>query len=408
MVKLETHYRELAGADVLTLTSSSRFPPRTNLYGGTPLSLLTIVYPFPRLKDRSCHNAETTGKKYAVDCHVVSLSCRRFSSPENSETLRSCVFSSYAALGRFPEIGTLKPSNPNRVLFRCGGLINLTFALGVSSISAHVIHHTSYLLHRMPFLFVPVTSRGSLSKAVGSQIKEAIRSKLLTPGDRLPSELELCKQFQVSRTAVREALRALSAQGLIAIVKGKGIFARDVSAETVTGPIHLYLQLQGGRNYALDVIQARQIIEPPIAGSAALHHTKEDAERLKKDLDDLTISQGDNAELSRLDMNFHLDIARASENSLIPLLLEPIHQLMPLIKSRVYAAGKDSRELAVTWHRKILDAILRRDAEGARQAMTRHLQIAEDQIEQMLEHVARGKTLSRAVRSENKSEKQKV
>jgi GntR family transcriptional repressor for pyruvate dehydrogenase complex len=247
-------------------------------------------------------------------------------------------------------------------------------------------------------LFVPVTSRGSLSEAVGSQIEEAIRSKVLIPGVRLPSELELCKQFQVSRTGVREALGVLSAQGLITIVKGKGIFVRDVSAETVTGPIHLYLQLQGGRNYALDVVHARQIIEPPIAGSAALYHTKEDAGGLEKDLDDLIKSRGDHAELSRLDMNFHLDIARASENSLIPLLLEPLHQLMSGIKSSVYAADKDSRELAVTWHRKILDAILRRDAEGARQAMTRHLQIAEEQVEQMLEHHARGKTLSPAVR----------
>jgi DNA-binding FadR family transcriptional regulator len=81
---------------------------------------------------------------------------------------------------------------------------------------------------------------------------------------------------------------------------------------------------------------------------------------------------------------------------------------MPGIKSSLYAAGKDSRELAVTWHRKILDAILRRDAEGARQAMTRHLQIAEEQVEQMLEHLAKGKTLSPAVRSGKNSAKHKV
>jgi GntR family transcriptional repressor for pyruvate dehydrogenase complex len=255
----------------------------------------------------------------------------------------------------------------------------------------------------MSFLFIPVTGRGSLSKAIGSQIEDAIRSKLLIPGVRLPSELELCKQFQVSRTAVREALRTLSAKGLITIVKGKGIFVRDVSAETVTGPIHLYLQLQGVRDYALDVVHARQIIEPPIAASAALYHTKEDAERLEKDLDDLIRSQGDYSALSRLDMTFHLDIAKASENTLIPLLLEPIHQLMPQIKSSVYAAGKDSKELAVKWHRKILDAILARDAEGARQAMARHLEIAERQVQEMLKHAHVGVTKSLALKPERGS-----
>lgn len=257
----------------------------------------------------------------------------------------------------------------------------------------------------MSFLIVPVTSRGSLSKAVESQIEEAIRLKVLTVGVRLPTELELSKQFQVSRTAVREALRVLSAKGLITIVKGKGIFVRDLSSSIATDSIDLYLHLQGARNYALDVVQARQIIEPPIAASAALYHTKDDAERLKKDFDDHNRSQGDYSELARLDMTFHLDIARASENFLIPLLLEPIHKLMPQIKLSVYAAGADSKALAVKWHRKILDAILRRDAEAAQQAMTRHLAIALRQVEQMLKQPVGGKTMSLVVRSGKSSAK---
>lgn len=241
----------------------------------------------------------------------------------------------------------------------------------------------------MPNPFVPVPSRGSLSKAVESQIESAIRAKTYIPGAKLPSELELCQQFQVSRTAVREALRMLSARGLVSVEKGRGIFVRNVSAETVTDPISLYLQLQYERDASLDVIHARQIIEPPIAASAALYHTKEDAERLVKDYDDLVKNQGDYAELSHLDMRFHLDIAKASENMLIPLLLEPIHRLMPQIKSSVYENVKDAKESAVKWHKRILDAILRRDAEGARVAMIKHLEIAEQHVEQTLRRTER-------------------
>lgn len=234
-------------------------------------------------------------------------------------------------------------------------------------------------------MFISVGKRSLLSNIVVSQIEKAIRSKALLPGAKLPSELVLCQQFGVSRTAVREALRSLSARGLITIMKGKGIFVQNISAETVTDPIQLYLEMQLQRDYVLDVVHARQIIEPPIAASAALHHTEEDAEKLKKDQYDLVHSDGDYEELSRLDMLFHLDIAKASENSLIPLILEPIHRLTPQIKSSVYATVVDAKQSAVEWHEKILTAILQRDAEGARTAMIRHLEIAEQHTEQMLQ-----------------------
>jgi GntR family transcriptional repressor for pyruvate dehydrogenase complex len=233
-------------------------------------------------------------------------------------------------------------------------------------------------------IFTPVAKRSLLSNVVESQIEEAIKKRELLPGAKLPSESALCQQFKVSRTAVREALRMLSARGLITIIKGKGMYVQNISAETVTDPIHLYLQMQLERNYVMDVVHARQIIEPPIAASAALHHTEEDAEKLKKDQTDLIQSNGDYAELSALDMQFHLDIAKAAENSIIPLILEPIHRLIPQIKSSVYATVDDAKQSAVEWHQKILDSILRRDPEEARSAMIRHLEIAEQHSEQML------------------------
>ncbi len=233
-------------------------------------------------------------------------------------------------------------------------------------------------------IFSPVGKRSLLSTMVESKIEEAIRRRLLVPGAKLPSELELCAQFNVSRTAVREALRMLSARGLVTIMKGKGIFVQNLSAESVTDPIYLYLEMQREHDYVLDVVHARQIIEPPIAASAAVHHTDEDAEQLRRDHEALIRSEGDYVELSRLDMQFHLDIAKASENALIPLILEPIHRLVPQIKSSVYKTVSDARRSAVEWHEKIMDAILRRDAEGARAAMIHHLEIAEEHTELML------------------------
>ena len=233
-------------------------------------------------------------------------------------------------------------------------------------------------------VFQTIAKPSQLSKLVEEQIEEAIRQRKYQPGSKLPTELMLCSQFGVSRTAVREALRMLSARGLITITKGKGMYVRKISADTVTNPMHLYLQMTYDRSHVLDIVHARQIIEPPIAAMAAINHTDEDAKRLEKDLNDLKECNSDYPHLAALDMTFHLDIAKASENPIIPLILDPIHRLLPQIKSSVYASVEDAKESAVIWHSKILEAILNKDADGARTAMTEHLKIAEEHARRML------------------------
>jgi len=200
----------------------------------------------------------------------------------------------------------------------------------------------------------------------------------------LPSELELCKQFGVSRTAIREALRTLSTKGLINVEKGRGIYVRTSTPDILTDQMHLYLQLNIQRNYVLDIVHARQVLEPSIAALAALNHTAEDEDRLRADIEEFKVCEGPIGNLVSLDMKFHLDIANASQNSILPLLLAPIHKMMPEIKSSVYATNNDARDSALLWHQKIFDEIIRRDPEAAKQTMTEHLSIAEKHAEIML------------------------
>ena len=237
---------------------------------------------------------------------------------------------------------------------------------------------------RKTSVFSPIAARETLSSIVAAKIQEAIRSRELPAGAPLPSELQLGVQFGVSRTVVREAVRILTARGLTSVVKGKGIFVRPFSVEMVTDPFHLYLQLQNNPDSVLDVVHARQLIEPPIAAAAATNRTEDDLTRLRADIDRLRANDGDFHSLGSVDMLFHMDIARASGISLMPLLLDPIHRMMPEIKSSVYASVKDAKETAIVWHERVLDMITRRDAEGARQAMTEHLKIAEQHVRKTL------------------------
>jgi GntR family transcriptional repressor for pyruvate dehydrogenase complex len=229
-------------------------------------------------------------------------------------------------------------------------------------------------------MFNKIGSRSILSHTVQEQLENAILERKLVAGDRLPTELELCESFGVSRTVMREALRGLSAKGLVSIQKGRGMFVREVSAASVTTPMSLYLSLNSENVLGLDVVHARQAIEPSIAAMAALNRSEDMVRLLRENLKHIIALEGDFAGLAALDSEFHLLVAKASNNPIVPLIVEPIHKLMPQIKLAVYDVVKDAKESAVEYHAKIIEAIANKDDSGARHWMQEHLKKAESQI----------------------------
>ena len=230
-------------------------------------------------------------------------------------------------------------------------------------------------------MFNPLEERVSIKELIASQIEEAILEKKYLPGSKLPSENELCKMFGVSRTSVREAIQILQAHGLVEIEKGRGIFVKNISSDSVSNNILKFLEHRFEGDYYFDLIHARQIIEPGIAYLAALNRTEEDLERLEKDIVDIKSNDGDPIKHGEYDMAFHMHLARASQNKLLPLLLKPIHKLMPSVKSKILMDVDDAKESAVIWHTKIFNKIKNQDPDGAKRAMSAHLEIAEKHIE---------------------------
>ena len=110
---------------------------------------------------------------------------------------------------------------------------------------------------------------------------------------------------------------------------------------------------------------------------AAKNRTEEDIEILRDDIFALENSTGDFGELAALDMRFHLNLAKATHNIIIPLLIQPIHSLLPKIKPYVYANVEDSKASALIWHKKILDMVIKKNGEEAFNEMMEHLKIAE-------------------------------
>lgn len=234
-------------------------------------------------------------------------------------------------------------------------------------------------------VFRKLKERKLLSKTVEEEIEQAIKERKLKPGEKLPTEVALSQTFGVSRTVMREALRMLSARGLLSIQKGKGIHVRDFGVAEVMGPLRLYLSLNVEAEPALHLIKARQMIEPSIARLAAERRTEEDLDKLRENIRALASAAVLDSSVGRLDMEFHLHLARSTGNPILPLLLEPIHHLMPQVKSSVYATVEDARQSAVLHHGRVLEAVERQDGLMARDRMEQHLQIAEQHIRAMLQ-----------------------
>lgn len=234
------------------------------------------------------------------------------------------------------------------------------------------------------FMFTPVGNKELLSKKVALEIESAINSQKLKVNEKLPTEFELCEQFGVSRTALREALQMLSAKGLISIEKGRGIFVRKITSESVTDPMHSYLKTRIGASYVLEIIEARRIIEPEIAHSAAINRTEQDIEQMQFEIDQMATFEGPAEELAKFDMNFHLAIAKSTQNRLLPLMLKPVFRLMPEIKSMIISDVPEARNSAIIWHTKILKAIKESDADTAYEEMKQHLVLALEHAEAML------------------------
>ena len=229
-------------------------------------------------------------------------------------------------------------------------------------------------------IFTNIGDRIPLSQKVASKIEEAILSKELSVGDKLPSEHELCNQFGVSRTSIREAVKILNTQGMVEVEKGRGIFVKNLSSQSVTDGILKFYQHRLDGEYALDLVHTRQALEPSIAYYAAQNRTTEDLETIEKYIN-LLNKHRNKADLSaRYDLEFHKSLAVASQNKMFLLMMKPLQGLIPKVKERIHAVLKDSTDVAMIWHDKIFEAVKSGDAEEAKNCMIEHLKIAEEQI----------------------------
>ena len=218
-----------------------------------------------------------------------------------------------------------------------------------------------------------------ISDAVFQQLKQSILSNDFKAGDKLPPERVLSEQFQVSRVAVREAIRALESAGFLMTLQGSsgGAYVTDLTFEQLANAcLDLFL---ANKISVHELFHVRILIEPEVARLATLNLNDEYRERLQRAyeaehppgaslIEDLASATKVHFLLAEMCGNRFLE---ALVNSLLKLSRKIIEELRPSFPSPIHPSGL---------HRPVVEAVLSGDPEAAAEAMKSHAKITYDNL----------------------------
>ena len=242
----------------------------------------------------------------------------------------------------------------------------------IASVSASFVPHRAggravYKLVR--------TSR--LYEQIVQQIEESIVKGDLKAGDQLPAERELAQRFGVSRTAVREAVKALREKGLVEAYSGRGTFITDGTTQAVRQSLDLITKI-GQPEGSTHLAEVRAILEPEIAALAASRIQEPELATMREAVAVMDHAGQDPDAYIEADLDFHLALAEGAGNPLILSLLDSIVGLLREQRLRIFKVS-GGPERGQAHHKRILEAVEHHNSEKARDAMRSHLmQVRED------------------------------
>ena len=210
---------------------------------------------------------------------------------------------------------------------------------------------------------------------VAEQIQQLIARGVLKPGDRLPAERELAAKFGVGRGSIRDAIRTLEIMGVVEPRHGHGTVVRELSAESLVVPLASVLSQK--RELVAELLDVRRMIEPALAARAAENATEQEIAHMQEILDRQREKMRRGEPTIEEDSEFHYAIAVAARNTVILRVLDVLMDLLRESRTRsLQVPGRLERSIA--GHRRVLEAIKRRDAAAAERAVRTHLEEIED------------------------------
>ena len=228
-----------------------------------------------------------------------------------------------------------------------------------------------------------LTREATLAKRVEQELERLIVDSRLDPGDPLPSERELASQFGVSRTVVREAVRALAAKQLVDVTVGRGTVVRAPTPESAAESMKLLLQMQSGTGGVEHVSEIRHFIENEIAALAAERRTEEDLAELEAVLEETRQHLYEPEIYIKSDVAWHAVLARATQNPLFVIILDSLVEIM--IEVRLLGLRIPGiPAVALDHHERILEAVRAGDPDAARREMDAHMDQSADTLREAI------------------------
>lgn len=218
----------------------------------------------------------------------------------------------------------------------------------------------------------------SLTERISDKLIHYIIKEELKEGDRLPSEAELARLLDISRTTLRESVKMLVSRNILEVRHGSGIF---VSKNTGISDDPLgFLFIKDKAKLVEDLLEFRMLIEPRIAGRAAMNAAPEQIERLAKLADEVEEKYARGESHTQADTAFHALLGEMSGNvvfpNLAPIIFRAINMFIDLTQAELRNETIDS-------HRAIVNAIRSRDSVAAEDAMVIHLIYNRNRLKQM-------------------------
>ncbi|GHV37754.1 GntR family transcriptional regulator [Spirochaetia bacterium] len=212
--------------------------------------------------------------------------------------------------------------------------------------------------------FINYIKNDSVARTVMEQIKNALISKTLSPGDRLPTETEMCATMGVGKSSIREAIKMLGILGVVETRQGDGTYISSSITEHSVNPLVYQLLIDYGSNS--DVFELRSMFEPAYTLLALKKATPEDIEHIIGVSEEFNKKVHNHVQTADDDLNFHRTILEATHN---PLIIRIGLTVMQLFYASIANSMLWIPEQAVKDHKSILNAFLKKDEEALLRAV---------------------------------------
>lgn len=234
----------------------------------------------------------------------------------------------------------------------------------------------------------PIERVSVLDMTVNS-IREFIQSDGVREGDKLPTEAEMTKRLGVGRSTIREAYRVLQTLGFVEMKAGRGAFVDSKNGRPTSSMASTWFAAHGVE--VTEYIEVRKAIEPFSAELAAVRAREEQLKEIERigSVFREAIETGDPIRMATLDEAFHRAIVEATGNTLLLKLIDELNEAMFEYRCQIFSVS-ELRANALAPHGELMATLKARDGDGARAAMTRHMEVTKDDVLEVMSRNERG------------------